>query len=237
MPRRRRSRPDFGRHFAAQLRREPEPGADGRALAHHASRPRRSISRIRHRTRIAAMKPRTTLTGSSGGRRRRQPRRRQRHCAGARRRRRHRVRRRPNLGRMAPRRPMARLARRQTADEVTARGGRGIAVPSRLHRRRPGGGSSSRASRRSRSASTCSPTPSGARPTPGSSMEEWMASWSKPFWEQPTATWQHMMDAGPYAYFLDERACRSQRWPAKARGLIVGVTDGYVEPSPGTAGR
>jgi NAD(P)-dependent dehydrogenase (short-subunit alcohol dehydrogenase family) len=60
---------------------------------------------------------------------------------------------------------------------------------------------------------------------------DWMASWGKPFWEQPVASWQHMMGAGPYAYFL--MSAHAARLMARTnRGLIVGVTDGYFE-SPG----
>ena len=66
-----------------------------------------------------------------------------------------------------------------------------------------------------------------------SSMDDWLASWGKPFWEQPTTAWGHMMDAGPRAYFL--MSAHAMRAMVKhGRGLIVGVTDGYVELPAGT---
>ena len=66
------------------------------------------------------------------------------------------------------------------------------------------------------------------------SMEEWMAAWGRPFWEQPVDSWTHMMAGGPYAYYLmSTHAMRLMS--AKKRGLIVGVTDGYVETPAGAA--
>lgn len=65
------------------------------------------------------------------------------------------------------------------------------------------------------------------------SMEESMAAWGKPFWEQSTAMWQHMMNAGPYAYFLTS-AHAIRLMVRNRRGLIVGVTDGYSETAPAT---
>ena len=64
----------------------------------------------------------------------------------------------------------------------------------------------SRASRRTSLASTCSPTPSGAPPTAPQSMDDWMAAWGTPFWQQPVAAWQHMMTGGPVRVLPDERA-------------------------------
>jgi NAD(P)-dependent dehydrogenase (short-subunit alcohol dehydrogenase family) len=63
------------------------------------------------------------------------------------------------------------------------------------------------------------------------SMEEWQASWSRPFWEQPLDLWQHMMTAGPHAYLL--ASCHAARLMAAAgKGLIVGVTDGVIDGAP-----
>lgn len=65
------------------------------------------------------------------------------------------------------------------------------------------------------------------------SAEESMANWGKPFWELPTATWRHMMDAGPRAYYLT--STHAVRLMTRRRGgLIVGITDGYVESPAGT---
>ena len=69
--------------------------------------------------------------------------------------------------------------------------------------------------------------------TASSTMDDWMSLWGKPFWEQPTTVWQQMMDAGPRAYFLmSTHAIRNM--VKQGRGLIVGVTDFYFEPPPGT---
>jgi NAD(P)-dependent dehydrogenase (short-subunit alcohol dehydrogenase family) len=62
------------------------------------------------------------------------------------------------------------------------------------------------------------------------SVEEALASWGKRFWEQPISSWQHMMNAGPYAYYLT--STHAMRLMSRTGGgLIVGITDGYVEPS------
>ncbi|MEX2281765.1 MAG: oxidoreductase, partial [Gemmatimonadota bacterium] len=49
-----------------------------------------------------------------------------------------------------------------------------------------------------------------------------------PFWEQPAAAWQHMMNGGPYAYFLASYHALRLMAPQK-RGVIVGVTDGIMD--------
>jgi NAD(P)-dependent dehydrogenase (short-subunit alcohol dehydrogenase family) len=59
------------------------------------------------------------------------------------------------------------------------------------------------------------------------SMEDWMAAWNRPFWEEAPRLWQHMMAAGPYAYLLT--SCHAARlMAAGGKGLIVGVTDGVI---------
>jgi NAD(P)-dependent dehydrogenase (short-subunit alcohol dehydrogenase family) len=61
-----------------------------------------------------------------------------------------------------------------------------------------------------------------------STMDEWMASMSRPFWQQPSRLWQDMMVAGPFAYLL----ASSHAAPLMAdtgKGLIVGVTDGVID--------
>ena len=58
-------------------------------------------------------------------------------------------------------------------------------------------------------------------------MDDFMALWQAPFWEQPVGSWQHMMGAGPYAYYL--ASTHAARLMVKQkRGLIVGVTDGII---------
>jgi NAD(P)-dependent dehydrogenase (short-subunit alcohol dehydrogenase family) len=63
-----------------------------------------------------------------------------------------------------------------------------------------------------------------------SSVDEWMAIWGKPFWDQPSGQWQGMMTAGAYAYFLAGYYA-SKLMAAAGRGLIVGITDGVVDPA------
>jgi NAD(P)-dependent dehydrogenase (short-subunit alcohol dehydrogenase family) len=59
------------------------------------------------------------------------------------------------------------------------------------------------------------------------SLEDWQASWNRPFWDQPRDLWRHMMTAGPYAYLL--ASCHAAPlMAAGGKGLIVGVTDGIV---------
>jgi NAD(P)-dependent dehydrogenase (short-subunit alcohol dehydrogenase family) len=61
-----------------------------------------------------------------------------------------------------------------------------------------------------------------------SSMDDLMKQWGVAFWEQPASTWQHMMLAGPYAYYLaSHHAARIM--VAQKSGLIAGVTDGIMD--------
>jgi len=58
--------------------------------------------------------------------------------------------------------------------------------------------------------------------------DEWIASMGQPFWQHAVGHWQHMMTAGPYAYLL--ASCYAAPLMAEAgKGLIVGVTDGLLE--------
>jgi len=62
------------------------------------------------------------------------------------------------------------------------------------------------------------------------SLEDWQASWSRPFWEEAPRLWQHMITAGPYAYLV--ASCHAARlMAAGGKGLIVGVTDGVTDVS------
>jgi NAD(P)-dependent dehydrogenase (short-subunit alcohol dehydrogenase family) len=63
------------------------------------------------------------------------------------------------------------------------------------------------------------------------SVEEWMAAWGKPFWQQPLHQWRHMVTAGPYAYLVTAWNAAPLMVEA-GRGLIVGVTDGVVDGAP-----
>lgn len=57
---------------------------------------------------------------------------------------------------------------------------------------------------------------------------EALAAWGTPFWERPAAAWDLTMGAGPKAYYLAACAAARLMIPRK-RGLIVGVTDYYFE--------
>lgn len=63
------------------------------------------------------------------------------------------------------------------------------------------------------------------------STDEWMAVWNLPFWEQPVRQWQAMVNAGPYAYFLTA-VYAARRMAAAGGGLIAAVTDGVVGEVP-----
>jgi NAD(P)-dependent dehydrogenase (short-subunit alcohol dehydrogenase family) len=63
------------------------------------------------------------------------------------------------------------------------------------------------------------------------SMEDWQESWRRPFWEQPFNQWNQMIVAGPIAYYL--ASCHAARlMAAGGGGLIVGVTDGIIDGTP-----
>jgi NAD(P)-dependent dehydrogenase (short-subunit alcohol dehydrogenase family) len=114
-----------------------------------------------------------------------------------------------------------------TADEVSARGGRGIpvrvdctvedSVAALFERIRRENGKLDLLANAVWGAADCY-----------TSMEEWQTSWNLPFWEQPPTLWQHMITEGPYAYFL--MSCYAARlMSAAGKGLVVGVTDGVIE--------
>jgi NAD(P)-dependent dehydrogenase (short-subunit alcohol dehydrogenase family) len=118
----------------------------------------------------------------------------------------------------------------ETAEEVSSRGGRGIAVRTdctaladvaalfdRVHREQ------------GKLDVLANAVWGGAEAFP--SMEDWQESWKRPFWEQPFEQWSQMIVAGPIAYFLS--SCHAARLMAAAGGgLIVGVTDGIIDGTP-----
>ncbi|MBI3409264.1 MAG: SDR family NAD(P)-dependent oxidoreductase [Planctomycetes bacterium] len=58
--------------------------------------------------------------------------------------------------------------------------------------------------------------------------EDPLAGWSRPFWEESPRYWRPMIDGGPFAYLL--MSCYAARlMAATGRGLIVGVTDGVID--------
>ncbi len=118
-----------------------------------------------------------------------------------------------------------------TADEVTARGGRGIAVPTNCTDAQSVESLFARVRDEHGRVDVLANTVWGM--SDGfASMDDWVGAWATPFWGQPVAGWHHMMDAGPRAYFLTS-ACAMTLMSQQRRGLIVGVTDGYFETAPG----
>jgi len=62
-------------------------------------------------------------------------------------------------------------------------------------------------------------------------VEESLAGWGTPFWERSTHEWRRLMDGGPRAYYLT--AFHAARQMAKQEGgLIAGITDGFIEGTP-----
>jgi NAD(P)-dependent dehydrogenase (short-subunit alcohol dehydrogenase family) len=122
----------------------------------------------------------------------------------------------------------------ETAAEVSRRGGRGIAVPMDATSDEQVADLFARVSRDERRIDIVANAVWGAADA-AATMADWTAAWSTPFWEQPTAAWQRMMTAGPYSYYLMSTYALRHMAPAR-RGLIVGVTDGYVESPAGQAG-
>jgi NAD(P)-dependent dehydrogenase (short-subunit alcohol dehydrogenase family) len=121
----------------------------------------------------------------------------------------------------------------ETADEVSRRGGTGIAVQADCTDAEQVARLFARVASEQPRLDVLANAVWGAADA-ATSMDEWMASWSTPFWDQPVAAWQHMMAAGPYAYFLMSAHALRLMVPHK-RGLIVGVTDGYVDAADQTA--
>lgn len=120
----------------------------------------------------------------------------------------------------------------ETADEVTRRGGRGIAVRVDCTNDADVARLFAQIAAEQGRLDIVANAVWGAADA-HQSMDDWMASWGTPFWEQSTAAWQHMMGAGPYAYYLTATYGARLMTKYKKRGLIVGITDGYVETAPG----
>lgn len=114
-----------------------------------------------------------------------------------------------------------------TADEVTARGGRGIAVRTDC----------TDAAAVARLFARVADEQNGALDLlanavwGGHDAGDSLASWGKPFWELPADGWAHQVDAGPRAYFLASREALRLMAPRK-RGLIIGLTDGFLDGVP-----
>ena len=113
-----------------------------------------------------------------------------------------------------------------TAEEVTRRGGRGIAMV--VDHTRPGEveGLVERVLReRGRlDLLVCAVWGGNERFLDG--------AWERPYWEQPARSWEEFLEAGPRAFWLAARAA-SRPMAANAGGLIVAVTEPILEDFSG----
>ncbi len=117
-----------------------------------------------------------------------------------------------------------------TADEVTRRGGRGIPVRTDCTSESEVKALFDRVGREQGRLDVLACAVWGAADgTAGA--DEALAGWGTPFWQRRTDEWRRMMDGGPRAYYLT--AFHAAALMAKGkRGLIVGVTDGFMEGTP-----
>jgi NAD(P)-dependent dehydrogenase (short-subunit alcohol dehydrogenase family) len=117
-----------------------------------------------------------------------------------------------------------------TADEVTARGGVGLPARADCTVEAEVAAVFARVEREQGRLDVLANAVWGAADFP-QSMDDWMASWKRPFWEREAPLWGPMMDGGPRAYFL--ASCHAARlMAAGGGGLIVGLTDGLVPGAP-----
>jgi NAD(P)-dependent dehydrogenase (short-subunit alcohol dehydrogenase family) len=114
-----------------------------------------------------------------------------------------------------------------TADEVTARGGVGIAARADCTAEADVAELFERVRREQGKIDVLANAVWGGADA-YESADEWMAAWNRPFWEEAVRLWPHMMMAGPFAYLLMSSHA-AQLMAAGGGGLIVGVTDGIVE--------
>lgn len=114
-----------------------------------------------------------------------------------------------------------------TAEEVTARGGRGIAVCTDCTDEAEVAALFSRVGAEQPRLDVLANAVWGANDA-AATTEEVLSAWGKPFWELPASGWKHHLDAGPRAYFLASREAARLMAPRK-RGVIVGLTDGILD--------
>jgi NAD(P)-dependent dehydrogenase (short-subunit alcohol dehydrogenase family) len=118
----------------------------------------------------------------------------------------------------------------ETAEELTSRGGRGIAVRTDCTELADMAALFERVQKEQGRLDVLANSVWGGAEG-FKSVEEWQESWKRPFWEQPFDQWKEMIVAGPIAYFVT--SCHAARLMAAAGpGLIVGVTDGIVDGVP-----
>jgi NAD(P)-dependent dehydrogenase (short-subunit alcohol dehydrogenase family) len=117
-----------------------------------------------------------------------------------------------------------------TAEEVTSRGGRGIAVRTDCTLVGDVAALFDRVQKEQGKVDVVANAVWGGADAIRS-IEEMQELWRLPFWEQRFDLWDQMMLAGPIAYFLV--SCHGARLMAAAGGgLIVGVTDGIIDGMP-----
>jgi NAD(P)-dependent dehydrogenase (short-subunit alcohol dehydrogenase family) len=113
-----------------------------------------------------------------------------------------------------------------TAEEVTARGGKGIAVRVDCTIESDVAALFDRVQEEHGKVDILANAVFGGAEV-FATMDEWLAAMGRPFWDQPISQWRSMMTAGAFAYYLT--SYHAARLMANAReGLIVGVTDGVI---------
>jgi NAD(P)-dependent dehydrogenase (short-subunit alcohol dehydrogenase family) len=110
-----------------------------------------------------------------------------------------------------------------TADEVTARGGHGIAVAADCTDDAQVAAAFAQVERDHGGLDVLANAVWGGHDA-FRTADEWMASTARPFWERAAEMWAGTMDAGPRAYLLAS-AHAARLMAPRQRGLITGVTD------------
>lgn len=110
-----------------------------------------------------------------------------------------------------------------TADEVTARGGHGIAVAADCTDAAQVAALFAQVERDHGGLDVLANAVWGGHDL-FASVDDWMASTRRPFWEQAGRMWAATIDAGPRAYLLAS-AEAARLMTARKRGLITGITD------------
>ena len=117
-----------------------------------------------------------------------------------------------------------------TADEVTRRGGRGIAVRTDCADESSVEALFERIAAEGAGVDVLANAVWGAADGMAT-VDEALAGWGTPFWERSASEWRRLMDGGARAYYLMSFHAARLMAPRK-RGLIVGVTDGFMEGTP-----
>lgn len=109
-----------------------------------------------------------------------------------------------------------------TAEEVTRRGGRGIAIPVDHTDPEQVDELFARVSREQGRLDLLACAVWGGN-------ERYLdPAWKRPFWEQPSLAWQECLNAGPYAFWLAARLAAGIM-KARRAGLIVTITEPILE--------